>query len=107
MEEKNKALEFGKGLYITKSQLDVYFGRKRPTPKNLNNGNFNLYCTNCACYNLLSDYMEQFPTEIKFFWNDSKETWGFSFKKGSNVAKFLITLGVLDELEEDICEILL
>jgi hypothetical protein len=102
MEDKKKALKFGKGLYVTRAQLGVFFGNGSM----LKDRDFNLYCTNCACYNLLSDFMEQYPNEIKYYWSDKESTFAFSFSRNSEISAYLISAGVLEELEEDICEIL-
>lgn len=103
---KKKAIEYPGGLYVTASQCAVFLGHNKPNYKQSYVKEFQLYCTNCACYNLLSDLQEKYPDEIDFIWHSAQKTFGFTFSSDSNVAIELEKLGILDELEEEDCEVL-
>lgn len=109
-----RKIEFNKSLYVNEFQLSVFENDKNFKEQLVDGkfGNFSKiiqfdeYCTNCACYNLLSDLSEEYPDDIEFFWCDESDTFGFIFKSESQVTKKLKRLGIIQEVKEKFCEIL-
>ena len=67
---------------------------------------FHAYCSNCSIYNLLSSFMDMYPKEISFIWNEEEDSWAFRFKNDTKVAKHLEFLKLLDIGDEDYNEII-
>jgi hypothetical protein len=107
--EKKRAIEFNDSLYVYKFQLDLFlndrnFNVNKKTLKYSNS--FDDYCTNCACFNLLTDLTKEYPDDIDFFWSEEYETFGFIFLSESKIGDRLIELNILTDLKEKFCEVL-
>ena len=52
------------------------------------------YLKLCKVYNLVSDLLEQYPSDGFFYWDEDKECMSFAFIEGRTISTLLDYLGI-------------